>query len=161
MLAIPNNTLYNIFSGATTKNNWILKIKYYKIGDMRMKENKVANFVKSLELPQYIANVLFVSWADCVEFMGKYHKRNALAIDDLLDYREHKISLSVLTEELFVNNCKEKGIKTAFEESFYQSFSEEDVSLIEKSLGNGKISLQSLFSQFKDNPNRNIMKYVL
>lgn len=57
--------------------------------------------------------------------------------------------------------CSTKGIKTAFQETFLQFFDGEDVAFIYESLSSGKTTLESIYSQFKMNPNKNILSYVL
>lgn len=57
--------------------------------------------------------------------------------------------------------CSTKGIKTAFQETFLQCFDGEDLAFIYESLSSGKVTLESIYSQFKMNPNKNILSYVL
>lgn len=125
-----------------------------------MVANSVEGFIKSLDLPQE-STILFRTIGDCHSFYITNYGRNTCVADDILDYRESKLESSNITLEMFVSMCSTKGIKTAFQETFLQFFDGEDVALIYESLSSGKTTLESIYSQFKMNPNKNILSYVL
>ncbi|QOV08373.1 hypothetical protein Kirov_174 [Bacillus phage Kirov] len=125
-----------------------------------MVANSIEGFIKSLDLPQE-STVLFQTIGDCHSFYITNYGRNACVADDILDYRETKLEESDITLELFVDMCSTKGIKTAFQNTFLQVFDEEDVGVINWSLLSGRATLESIYSQFKMNPNKNILSYVL
>lgn len=106
-------------------------------------------------------DVLFKSVEDCNDFYIGYFGRNRHMIDDLLDYREYKLSIAKITLDKFITLCDNKVNREIFELTFLQKFYDEDISLIEKAISQGKISLHDIFNGFKNNPNKNILKYVL
>ena len=128
---------------------------------MNQEQINVESFITSLKLSQYIANVLFNTMDDCKLFFDDFYQTNRYEIDDLLDFREHKITSSKWTSQTFVKSCDSDGMKKTFEKVFFQSFTDQDVAQVEKAISDKKITLESLFSQFKANPNTNILKYVL
>ena len=128
---------------------------------MNQEQVKVEVFIKSLGLSQYITNVLFHTMEDCKLFFDKFYQNNRYEIDDLLDFREYKVESSTWTSPIFVKSCKSDGMRQTFEKAFFQSFTDQDIVRVEKAMLNEKITLESLFSQFKANPNTNIMKYIL
>ena len=128
---------------------------------MREEQMKMEKFITSLALPQYIASVLFETWEDCKLFFDKFYQTNKYKIDDLMDFREHKIALSNWTSQSFLESCESNGMKHTFEKVFYQSFTNQDIAQVEKAMSEEKLTLESLFSQFKASPNTNILKYVL
>jgi hypothetical protein len=119
------------------------------------------DFIYLLNLPKEMALVLLKSTIDCQKFFAGYYGRNRYVIDDLLDYREFKIENSTITLEDFLYMCYNSNMQQAFEKTFLQSFTLEEMSLIEKAIISGRVSLESLFFGFERNPNKNIMKYVL
>ena len=128
---------------------------------MKQEQEKIEKFITSLALPQHIASVLFETWEDCKLFFDKFYQTNRHIVDDLLDFREYKINSSTWTSQSFLNSCKLNGMKTTFEKVFLQSFTNQDIAQIEKAMFENKLTLESLFSQFKANSNTNILKYVL
>ena len=128
---------------------------------MNQEQLKVEKFITSLGLSQYIANVLFHTMEDCKLFFDKYYQKNRYEIDDLLDFREHKIETSTWTSLTFVKSCESDGMRPTFEKVFFQSFTDQDIVQVNKAISDNKITLETLFSQFKANPNTNILKYVL
>ena len=128
---------------------------------MRMERSKIGNFIESLGLSRIMAEVLFETWEDCELYLRQYHNRNALNVDDLLDFREAKIANSTIGLDTFVLKCKNNDLRTSFEQTFYQSFKQTDIEMIEKAIGTGRTSLENIFENFKNNPNKNILKYVL
>ena len=128
---------------------------------MKQEQLKMDKFIKSLALPQYIASVLFDTWEDCKLFFDKFYQTNRHGVDDLLDFREHKINASTWTSQSFLDSCESNGMKVTFEKVFLQSFTDQDIAQIEKAMLDKQLTLESLFSQFKANSNTNILKYVL
>jgi len=125
-----------------------------------MVANSIEGFIKSLDLPQE-STVLFQTIGDCHSFYIANYGRNACVIDDILDYRETKLESSDITLEMFIEMCTTKGTKTAFQETFLQYLHEEDVVFINEKLSSGFITKESIYRQFKMNPNKNILSYVL
>lgn len=82
-------------------------------------------------------------------------------IDDMLDYREHKLSIADVTVDKFIKLCDNKVNREIFELTFLQKFDSDSVSLIDKAISKGKTSLIDIFNNFQKNPNKNILKYVL
>lgn len=128
---------------------------------MVSEHKKIGGFIESLNLPKYIASVLFETWNDCVTFLNRFYKKNQTTIDDLLDFREYKISKSNKSLSEFTEDYKNNGLKISFERTFYQSFDNASLVVLEKAIANGLVSIEGLFNKFKANPNKNIMKYVL
>ncbi len=124
-------------------------------------KSKIGNFIESLNLPESIARVLLETEEDCKSFYADFFNRNRYIVDDLLDYREHKISKSKMTVDLFVKECYNIGMKQSFESTFYQSFTDRDISLVQEAILDNRTSLIQLFQDFKKNPNKNILKNVL
>lgn len=124
---------------------------------------KVKNFIDSLELPKWIAESLFETVEEYQLFYIEYYGRNRYVIDDLLDYREYKIRNSQVTLELFLRECSFGGKRMSeiFKTTFFQTFSEEDMLLVERAVTDGHTTLETLFSDFKKNPNKNVLKNVL
>lgn len=122
--------------------------------------NDIQGFIKSLDLPQE-SKVLFQTFGDCHSFYINHYGRNNCITDDLLDYRERKIEESKITLDMFVDMCYTKGVAFSFERTFFQKFDSQSVELITNSLLNEKTTLETIYSGFKKNPNKNILKYVL
>ncbi|UUV46059.1 hypothetical protein [Bacillus phage vB_BanS-Thrax1] len=125
-----------------------------------MVANSIEGFIQSLDLPQE-SKVLFQTIGDCHSFYITNYGRNACVTDDLLDYRESKLEASHITLEMFINMCSTKGIKTAFQETFLEHLCDQKVEIIEKALSSGTVTKESIYRQFKINPNKNILNYVL
>ncbi|GIN25492.1 hypothetical protein NSQ93_22325 [Bacillus sp. FSL W8-0445] len=117
-------------------------------------------FIQSLSLPS-IAKGILKSEDDCDLFFKKFYKRNRSKLDDLLDFKEYKISNSQMTLDRFLDNCRTYGIHKIFEETFMQSFSPEDIEIINKALDGGRVTLEKIYINFVSNPHKNIMKNVL
>lgn len=122
--------------------------------------NKVGNFIESLELPKSIAESLLKTVEDCQHFYSDFYNRNRHVTDDLLDYREYKIENSKITLDLFLKGCY-TNISQTFEDTFLQTFSLQDINNIQKAIADGRITLEYLYKDFKNNPNKNILKNVL
>lgn len=124
-------------------------------------ESYVVNFINSLNLPEELANVLLKSKSDCNLFFNEFYLKNSLILDDLLDFREYKISKSDKSAKSFVDDCNSRNLKDVFEETFYQRFTDDDISHIQALINSNELSLYNLFVNFKSNINKNILKYVL
>lgn len=122
--------------------------------------NDVQNFINKLGLP-YLANILFKTIGECQSFYRDYYKKNVNVIDDLLDYREYKLSTSNITLEKYLKMCHESGVKIAFENTFLQPISPQESILIEEAITSGKVTLEYIYNSFQNNVNKNILKYVL
>lgn len=122
--------------------------------------SKIENFIESLNLPNE-AVVLFETVECCQAFFESFYMRNRYLVDDVLDFREYKIQMSKKTLDLFIEECYNKGMKQAFEKTFYQPFTTDSINIVEKAIADGKISLEQLFKDFRKNPNKNILKNVI
>lgn len=122
---------------------------------------KVENFIQSLGLPEVIAKGVLRSVEDCQNFYIGFYGRNRYVTDDLLDYRENKIASSNISLHVYLGMCEEIGLLNAFEETFLQSFTEDDIQLVTNAVVEGKITLEEIYLDFKKNPNKNILKNVL
>src|SRR5690606_4218091 len=98
---------------------------------------------------------------DCDSFYIGYYGRNNYIIDDLLDYREYRVSIADMSFDKFIDMCDNKGIKEAFESTFLYHLSNESASFIEAIIKTGKTSLEEIYSLFVRNPNENVLKNVL
>ena len=122
------------------------------------------SFIESLGMENYLgefAKVLLKKKEDCDFFYIGYFGKNKRLVDDLLDYREFKLSIEDITFDLFSDMCDNEGIKSAFEKTFLQHISESSARLIEVTISAGGTSLEMIYDSFKNNPNENILKYVL
>lgn len=124
----------------------------------------VNNFIQSLKLkgkPKDLAGVLLTCKEDCHDFYIGYLGRNRHVIDDLLDYRESKLSIEDMSFDKFVDMCDNKVNKKVFENTFLQDISLSEVALIESMISSGRTSLKKIYDGFISNPNENILKNVL
>jgi hypothetical protein len=125
----------------------------------------IINFVDSIgvssDKERELAEVLFKSIKCCEKFYIGFLSRNSHMIDDLLDYREYKLSIANITVDKFITLCDNKVNREIFETTFLQKIDSNDVVLIEKAILQGKASLHTIFNNFQKNPNKNILKYVL
>ena len=124
--------------------------------------DSVEIFVESFTTGIDMAKVLISELEDMLFYISTFHKRNKYQIDDLLDYRDYKVSNSNATIEQFrLDFDSSLENKKLFEQTFYQSFSDDDITIIESALTSGRVTLDIIFQGFKSNPSKNIMKYVL
>jgi hypothetical protein len=120
----------------------------------------ISLFIERLSLPSF-ADVILNTEERCQHFYINYYGNNRSKADDLLDYREYLIEQNDFTLEDLEQSVYTIGIKEAFEKMFIQKFSVTEISLINKSVSDGVISLKDIFTDFKKNPNKNIMKNIL
>lgn len=130
-------------------------MKTNTINDVRVK-----TFIKKLKLP-YLAYVVLNTVDECQMFFREYYKRNRYAIDDLLEYRVHKIKALNISLEKFLEMCDNNGIKNAFEATFLQPISQQQAEWIEKAIRNGEVTLEYVYNSFQENYNKNVLKYFL
>lgn len=127
--------------------------------------DEIGNFVDSIgvssDKERELAQVLFKTVECCNDFYIGFLGRNRHMIDDMLDYREHKLSIADVTVDKFIKLCDNKVNREIFELTFLQKFDSDSVSLIDKAISKGKTSLIDIFNNFQKNPNKNILKYVL
>lgn len=132
---------------------------------MSEKRGYIENFINSINFESSecrdLARVLLQSESDCNNFYIGFLGRSKHKIDDLLDYRESKLSDSNITIDLFLEMCYNEGMRDSFEKTFFQSFSSIDIAMVSNSITEGKTSLKELYAGFQKNPNINILKYVL
>lgn len=125
----------------------------------------VENFINSVDFEtdesKNLAFILFESEEDCKDFYISFFGRNRYIIDDLLDYREKKISnMKVTIDKL--NYMYHNGVKhKVLEKVFLQPFSADDASLIDLAIKSGRLSLDTILYRFKNNVNENVLKNVL
>jgi hypothetical protein len=123
--------------------------------------DKVENFIKSLALPERIAKGVLFTAECCNSFYEGFYGRNNYVIDDLLDYREEKLSKSKITLVKFLDMCYNEGNREAFRLTFYQYFTSSEIEVVDRAIESGKTSLQSVYTDFEKNPNKNVLKNVL
>lgn len=145
---------------------WLIEACHRKqvIGGVMMRTDYTSNFIQSLQFNdanRKLAFVLLKSEEDCREFYIDFFGRNVYAIDDLLDYREHKLSISDMSLDKFMHMCNNIGIKRAFEETFLYFFSPHSIKLVELRANEGRVSLEDIYNSFVRNPNENVLKNVL
>lgn len=118
-------------------------------------------FIESLQLPKELASVVLTTVEDCQSFYIGFYGRNSYTIDDLLDYRERKLSISDIELDTFISMCNNIGRLETFRQTFLQPISESDMSLIDKAIENGKVTLEGIYNSFQENVNKNILQNVL
>lgn len=121
----------------------------------------VESFITILKLPKLIAKVLLKTVDDCSFFFKNFYKKSKEIIDDLYNYRLHKIKEVDAVISDFILSCTQNGYKATFTKFFMQHFSTFDIDIIEKKIITLEITVTSLFEDFKSNPEKNIMQYVL
>ena len=129
-----------------------------------MRDGYVKYFIDSLNMNDEfnkLAEVLLKNKKDCNDFYAKYLGNNNYKIDDLLDFREDKLSIEDMSFDRFMLMCDNIGIKKAFEKTFLYHFDSQIVRFIENRIENDMVSLEDIYSSFVNNPNGNIMKNVL
>ncbi|GIN67038.1 hypothetical protein FKN04_12835 [Bacillus glycinifermentans] len=123
--------------------------------------DSVEQFIHSLSLPFVIAKGILRSDEDCHLFYNKFYMKNRNTVDDLLDFKEYKISKSNIELNEFLKICQEEGIHEIFEQTFFQVFSPPEIKLINSALSSGKVTLTQIYNSFKENPHKNVMKNIL
>ena len=124
----------------------------------------VEKFINSLGLGgdnKGLAQVLIKDERDVKDFYIGYLGNNAYIIDDLLDYRESKISILNMSFNKFSNMCDDLGIKDAFEQTFSFYFNSQSIKLVKMMIELERTSLEDIYYQFVKNPNENILKNIL
>jgi hypothetical protein len=126
-------------------------------------ENKIVlkDFIKSLSLPHDVANVLLVTDVDCERFYKGFYGRNRYIVDDLLDFRDEKLSNSHITITSFLKMCNNGNVREAFESTFLQSFNQDDIRILREKVASGNISYRTIYDKFQLNTNLNIWRIVL
>lgn len=122
--------------------------------------SQVKTFIKSLKLP-YLAYAVLKTFDECQEFFRYYYMRNRYAIDDLMEYRIHKIKALNISLEEFLDMCNNEGIKYAFETTFLQPISSQQAKRFEEEIRKGTITLEYIYNSFQENYNKNILKYLV
>lgn len=120
----------------------------------------VESFITSLNLPMDVAEGVLRTLEDCQAFYIGFYGRNRYLADDLLDYREHIIYSECITFDDFVGLCI-RNLRTAFEVTFLQKFSDSEMLLIENALLRGKVTLEEIFNGFQKNINLNILRNII
>jgi hypothetical protein len=127
---------------------------------MVITKNKIENFIKTYELPEVAEGILLTN-EDCDLFLQEFYSKNHYVIDDLLDFKEYKISSSEITVIEFLNMCNNGEMHMAFETTFLQKFSPEDMSFIEEKIKSRATNLKEIYVKARKNPFRNVLKIVL
>lgn len=117
------------------------------------------NFIASLQLPE-LSSILLRTKQCCDLFFTDYYGKNFYIIDDLLNYREFKLKSEKISLDDFIKMCYNKGIKEAFENSFFQLISSKDAEFINSLLLKKKISLKELYDVFENDINKNIIQHI-
>ena len=106
-------------------------------------------------------DALFVSDHDVIIFVKKFYLRNRFLIDDVLDFREHKIINQEVTFDKFSSMYYNEGAKQAFEQVFYFKIEDEDAKMFELYIRNDKNKLLTIFNHLQENVNLNPIKLLL
>lgn len=106
-------------------------------------------------------DALFSSHDDVITFVKKFYLRNHFFIDDILDFREHKIANQKVTFDKFVDLYYNGGAKQAFEQVFYFKIEDEDAKMFELYIRNDKNKLLTIFNHLQENVNLNPIKLLL
>lgn len=124
--------------------------------------DEVSKFILSLKLPNDLAKSILKSKRDCELFSERFYKSTRRVTTDLLDFRLYKIEASGITMEIFLTACLTDGVSCSlFEQVFMEEFIEEDIVRINEALLAGKVTLESLFTKFKENPDKRILLYLV
>lgn len=118
----------------------------------------VQEFIQSLQLPQAVAEGCLFSERCCKSFYVGFYGNNRYIVDDLLDYREDKIKNSQITLDLFLEMCYTVNMLEVFTKTFYQSFTIADMDIIGQAISSGRASLETIYTDFENNPNKNILR---
>lgn len=106
-------------------------------------------------------DTLFSSHDDVITFVKRFYLRNHFLIDDILDFREHKIANQKVTFDKFADLYYNEGAKQAFEQVFYFKIEDEDVKMFELYIRNDKNKLLTIFNHLQENVNLNPIKLLL
>lgn len=120
----------------------------------------VESFITSLNLPVDVAEGILRTLEDCKAFYIEFFGRNKYVADDLLDFREHIIYSECVIFGDFLGLCM-RNLKSAFEVTFLQKFSDDEILLIENALFTGTTTLEEIFSNFQRNININILRNIV
>lgn len=115
-------------------------------------------FVKTNNLPPYASEVLLTE-RDCKVFEESFFNESNEVSECLMEYKKFRIANSTMTLDKFLKMCYTGKTTKAFEMTFFQRFSEEEMARINDLLSSGKVSLHNIFEKFEKNPNRNVMRY--
>lgn len=118
----------------------------------------VVMFVKENGLPPFALDTLR-NTNDCEKFSEMFLGNSRAFCDDLIEYKKYCISNSTMTLDKFLALCLSCSISEAFETAFFQSFSTEEILIINEMISNKSITLEEVYRKFEKNPNRNIMRY--
>lgn len=121
---------------------------------------KYIQLVGNIEMSDDFRIALLDTERHCKEFFRYFYRKNHRLIDDLFDYKQYRIQLENITYGQFVARCNE-NVKSALEQTFFQRLSNADMEKILNAIDYGKITLEQLYVNFKNNPRKNIMRYVL
>lgn len=108
-----------------------------------------------------LAIILFRTLNDCQDFYTGFYARNNGITDDLLDYREKKISLNDVSLDTFLWLCEGSARRETFENVFLQNFDSDSIDLINEKIESGEIGLEYIYESFCKNSNLNILKLIL
>jgi hypothetical protein len=125
----------------------------------------VERFIISIKLPYDLAKAILKDEQDCRLFYDDYYnkQKGCRLTDALLDFREDKIKNSGITLETFLSRCHlgEGLTKAVFEETFFETLSDDDVGKLTDAIYGFEITLEELFNNFQKSPNRKICSYVI
>lgn len=112
-----------------------------------LQSDEVGAFVNLFPKQMVLATLLFKNEGDVKTFVEMFHKSNKYEIDDLLDFRNYKIDKSSIPLSEFLQKC-ELDLKSAFEETFIQSFDELFIELVKSLVNDEVITLAYIFEEF-------------
>lgn len=118
---------------------------------------EVEVFVQENGLPPFAVDVLR-NGQDCVSYIKSFHGKNKEMADDLFAFKNHQLATSTMTLDIFLKSCYDRVSAKAFGDAFFQSFTEEEVGIINKALDESKTTLEEVYAKFLKNPKRNIMR---
>lgn len=124
----------------------------------------IKDYIASLNLAPTAVTLavgLFTTVEDCDLFDTDFKGKNQFPIEDLGAFKAHKFDLLNITLESLELNILKNGVKIAFEETFLCSLNNYQVSIIQDHIKHNPKSVKHIFESFKENPQKNIMQYVL
>lgn len=120
--------------------------------------NATKTFIASLNLPT-VADSFFRNIDDCNTYIEKFHGKKPRALQNLADFKQYQISNSMMTLDIFLDMCNNSRVQDAFEETFFQPFTQDEIIFMTEVIEDGKLSFEELYFKFQENPRRNIIRH--
>lgn len=127
-------------------------------------DNYVHSFIILLGIDKHknLAGVLLKNEKDCQDFYENFFGRSRSLRIDLLKFRQKKLQESIMSFSEFAEYCKDRKIdKELLSDIFMQPITKSHFEIISKAISSGRTSLHEIYYLFCNNPNNNILKYVL